>query len=275
MDKYSRDLIPHMEAIYDRFTSVEKVIADYFLKNPKREDYSAKSVAKDLAVSEASLSRFAKKCGYRGYRELIFHFQSQNEGRVSLELNDHMAMVFSNYQELLNKSDALLKPDQIQHLVQLFNQKKKISVYGKGSSGLAAQEMKFRFMRIGVNMEAITDGDIMRMDAVLMDQESLAIGISVSGKTKSVIRSLEDAKKRGAKTVLMTAHLEENYKKFCDEILLFAVKEHLEQGMAISPQFPILVMVDLLYSQMLLSDRSRRTLLHQSTVKALEQSKKS
>ena len=39
-------------------------------------DFSAKSVAGKLFVSEASLSRFRqKKCGFRGYREFIYQYE--------------------------------------------------------------------------------------------------------------------------------------------------------------------------------------------------------
>ena len=56
-----------------------------------------------------------------------------------------------------------------------------------------------------------------------------------------------------------------------DEIMLFALKENLEQGKAISPQFPILIMVDMLYSQMLQLDEYRRETLHEYTLEALDE----
>ena len=53
--------------------------------------------------------------------------------------------------------------------------------------------------------------------------------------------------------------------------MLFALKENLEQGKAISPQFPILIMVDMLYSQMLQLDEYRRETLHEYTLEALDE----
>ena len=38
----------------------------------KSAGLSQEEVAGKLFVSEASLSRFAKKCGFRGYREFIY-----------------------------------------------------------------------------------------------------------------------------------------------------------------------------------------------------------
>ena len=68
MEQYEKNIIPQIESIYNSFTPLEKTIADFFISNTEKIDLSSKSVSSRLYVSEASLSRFAKKCGYKGYR---------------------------------------------------------------------------------------------------------------------------------------------------------------------------------------------------------------
>lgn len=271
MEEYEKTLIPHIESIYQSFTPLEKSIADFFIGNTDEKDLSSKHVSNILYVSEASLSRFAKKCGFSGYREFLFHYRQSGEGVKRTPASDHVKLVLNDYQELLNKSYSLMDEDQIGRIAGILSSKKRIYVYGKGSSGLAAMEMKIRFMRIGVNIEAITDEHIMRMNSVLLDEECCVIGFSVTGKTDVVIESLRIAKKCGAVVILMTSRTAEKFHAFCDEIMLFAVKEHLETGKAISPQFPILIMIDMVYSQMLRTDRFRRETLHEYTMEALEE----
>ena len=75
MDYYVKSVIPVIESNYENFTALEKNIADFFMKNEEKMDFSAKEIAKHLFVSEASLSRFAKKCGFRGYREFIYQYE--------------------------------------------------------------------------------------------------------------------------------------------------------------------------------------------------------
>ncbi len=75
MNNYIKSIVPIVEAKYDSFTNVEKNIADFFLKNQRKIDFSAQNVAKEIFVSEASLSRFAKKCGFHGYREFIYQYE--------------------------------------------------------------------------------------------------------------------------------------------------------------------------------------------------------
>ena len=269
MEDYEKTLIPVIEALYGSFTALEKTVADFFIHNTKKMDFSSKNISKLLFVSEATLSRFAKKCGFRGYREFIFQYElNMAENRPAT--NDFTKQVLNCYQDLLNKSYALLDERQMLRVIDAISERKRMYIYGCGSSGLAALEMKLRFMRLGVNVEAITDTHIMKMNSVLLDQDCVVIGISVSGKTEDVIRSLRSANQRGAFTVLLTSSKEKKFYEFCDEIILLAVREHLENGKAISPQFPILVMIDILYIHFLQADRTRREALHEYTMDALE-----
>ena len=96
------------------------------------------------------------------------------------------------------------------------------------------------------------------------------IGISVSGQTADIISSLKAAHQRGAYTLLMTARQDKSYQEFCDETLIFASMEHLEYGNIISPQFPILLVLDVLYAHYLQIDRSKKEALHEYTIQTLQ-----
>lgn len=267
--RYEGNVIPRIEAHYDNLTPLEKNIADFFLHSPPQDDLSAKTVAKLLYVSEASLSRFAQKCGYTGYREFLIYYKNGDSAAQQSPSSGHVNTVLHTYQELLNKSYSLIDEQQMQRIARMLAGKKHIYVYGRGSSGLVAMEMRIRFMRIGLNIESITDSHIMQMNSVLLNPSCAVIGISVSGKTEEVTQSLEAAKRCGAFTVLMTAHIRAEFRKYCDEILLFSVKEHLEHSKVISPQFPILIMVDVLFSELMSLDSMQRESLHEYTLKML------
>ena len=263
MKEYQKSIVPHIESLYDNFTPSEKTIADFFIHNTEEIDISSKHLSKRLFVSEASISRFAKKCGFDGYRQFAFVYKQSFEKSTPNITTSYTKQVLDTYQELLNKSYALIDEKQMQRVVEIISNKKRIYIYGRGSSGLVAQEIKLRLMRLGVNVEAISDSHIMKMNSVLMDKECLVIGISVSGNTKEVTNSLREAFNRGASVVLITS------KQDCDEILFIAIKEYLENGKAISPQFPVLVIVDILYAHFLQSDRLRKEELHSNTINAL------
>lgn len=269
MKSHEKSIIPLIESIYHTFTPLEKTIADFFIHNRKEMDFSSKHIAKLLFVSEASLSRFAKKCNFNGYREFVYQYkQNFVPGRDKIT-SDFIQNVMNTYQELLNKSYALIDSAQMDRIAHLLTSKKRVYIYGVGSSGIAAQEIKLRFMRVGVNIEAITDSHVMKMNSVILDEDCFVIAISISGQTEEVIQSLKAAKQRGSSTLLMTSHKSKEFLSFCDELLLFAVKEHLESGKVISPQFPILVMTDILYAYYLQLDTLNKEALHDYTLNAL------
>lgn len=272
MEYYVKSVVPIIESNYNNFTMVEKNIADFFIHNHEKMDFSAKTVAAKLFVSEASLSRFAKKCGYRGYREFIYQYEETLvEKKESMTGNTRM--VLNAYQEQLNKTYSLVDEEQIGRIGKYLNQAERVFVCGKGSSGLAASEMELRFMRIGVDIDSLQDSDRMRMQAVFQDKRCLVFGISISGETEGVRYLLREAHKRGAKTVMITAQNKDSYAEYCSEVLLLPSLRHLNHGNVISPQFPILVMLDLIYSYYVEQDKPKKESFHDNTLRALEEGK--
>ena len=203
MEYYVKSVIPIIESNYDNFTTVEKNIADFFIHNRKKVDFSAKAVSERLFVSEASLSRFAKKCGYRGYREFLYQYEETFVEKQE-SMTGNTRMVLNAYQELLNKTYSLVDEAQIARIGRYLSQADRVFVCGKGSSGLAASEMELRFMRIGVDIDSLQDSDLMRMQAVFQDKRSLVFGISISGGKEEVLYLLREAHKRRARTILNT-----------------------------------------------------------------------
>lgn len=269
MEYYEKSVIPIIESNYNKLTNVEKNIADFFIHNRKRQDFSAKAIAEQLFISEASLSRFAKKCGFRGYREFIYQYEETFiEKRESMTGNTRI--VLNAYQELLNRTYSLVDESQIARISQYIDNAKRVFVCGKGSSGLAANEVWLRFMRLGIDINAVNDSDVMRMQAVLQDENSLVLAFSISGEKKGLLYFLREAHKRGAKTVLLTANNRENFVDFCDEVVLIPSLNHLNHGNSISPQFPILVMMDIIYSYHSQQDKFKNEILHGTTLLALE-----
>ena len=269
MEHYARSIIPVIEYNYENFTSLERTIADFFIQNKKKQDFSAKAVSERLFVSEASLSRFAKKCGFRGYREFIYQYEDTFREKKSRPFADNTRRVLDTYQELLNKAYNLAVEKKFQKIAAMLFRAEKIFVCGIGSSGIAARETELRFMRIGLNINSLVDRDMIRMRAVFQNESSLVIGFSMKGQTEEVQYMLREAKQRGAGCVLVTARNNPDFMAYCDEVILVPALDNLEYGDAISPQFPILVMMDLLYAYCLEQDQEKIDAFLEDTARAL------
>ena len=270
MEYYVKSVVPIIESNYDKFTTVERNIADFFIQNRKKVDFSSKSISERLFVSEASLSRFAKKCGYRGYREFIYQYEETFVEKQE-SITGNTRMILNAYQELLNKTYSLVDEAQIARISRYLNQAERVFVCGTGSSGLAAREMELRFMRIGVDIDSLVERDMMRMQAVFQDRRRIVFGISISGSKEEVLCLLKEAYRKGAKTILFTANNRGDFEQFCTEVVLIPSLRHLNHGNVISPQFPILVMLDIIYSYYLEQDKYEKEVLHDNTLRALEE----
>lgn len=270
MENFHKSVIPVIESVYDSFTNAERTVANFFITNIDAEiDFSAQNVSQILHVSEASITRFSKKCGFAGYREFIYaysvHISQPPDSHTQLTRN-----VLSDYEEILNKTYSLIDENQIQRIVEHILKAKRVYFYGIGSSGLVAEEMKSRFMRLGLFCDAFTDADLMRINSSLLTEEAVVIALTISSETPAILNSLELAHKKKAKTVVLTAKNKVHLTKYCDEVLLLATRENLNFGNRISPQFPMLVIIDILYAYLLKTDSDLRKEIFTSTLSALD-----
>lgn len=271
---YQNETKQNMSNSYQDMTPVERSIADFFLSNAEKIDFSSKSISKRLYVSEAALSRFAKKCGYKGYRELIYSYEKDLESEVpkegeSQDVSNFSRKIKSAYANLLNESFNLLNEKQIKKVTDMLNQAKKIRVYGMGSSGFVAKEFQLRFMRIGLVVEAFTDSQMMQMNAALADKDTLVIGISLSGKTREVNHAVRLARQKGASVIYMTANENTEIADCCDELIQTAYMKNLDTGTRISPQLTLLIMLDVIYSYYFSNDTFYKVKKYKQTLAAI------
>ena len=274
MVHFENETKQNIRSYYDEMTPVEKNIANFFLSNTEKCDLSSKNIAKCLYVSEASLSRFAKKCGYKGYRELSFSYEKDLEYEQSgipihKDVTHFAKKVYGYYQNILRENCERVDAQQVRRIVEMLDNCRRVIIYGVGSSGIAAREIQFRFMRLGLDVEAITDPHMIRMHSAVVDDNYLVIGLSLSGQTSEVLDALCAAKKNKGKVIFVTANPESQIVECCDEILHVADMKNLDFGNKISPQFPMLVVFDVLYAYYMEKDSYRKTQKHKDTISAV------
>lgn len=99
-------------------------------------------------------------------------------------------LVLDTYQSLLNKVYNLLDEAQIKRIVEKLRMAKRVYVCGRGSSGLAAEEMATRFRWIGIDMVALRDNENIKMQSVFLNPQNLVIRLSLSGTKSEVLYML-------------------------------------------------------------------------------------
>ena len=124
-----------IEASYKKMTAVERSVADFFIGNKDDMDFSSKNISRVLYVSEATLSRFSQKCGYKGYREFIFSYEKdleveQKNANIEKDIGLFTRNVQNAYQNLLQENFQMLNEEQIRRVAGMLNISNKVLIYG-------------------------------------------------------------------------------------------------------------------------------------------------
>src|SRR5699024_9465590 len=140
---------------------------------------SLTEMANACQVGEATVLRFCRKLGYKGYqefklsvaRELSFHEEKkQDETYVDKVKNNILQTVEDTYK--------LVDSQSLQKAVDEIFYAESVIVYGVSSSGIAGLDMQNRLMRIGLNIEAIVDSHNQIIRANSINNKSVVIAIS-------------------------------------------------------------------------------------------------
>ena len=254
------DIATIIDLHFEELTELEQEIARYFLQAETiQDDLSSQQVTQKLHISQAALTRFAKKCGFTGYREFVFQYQHQSS-KADTHSHKHSPLtkrVLRSYSIMREQTQDLIDEEQLERVAQLIDDAERVYFFGTGSSGLIAREMKLRFMRLGVVCEALTDRDGFAWTTSIMDENCLVLGFSLSGTTQSVLDSLLDAKEMGAKTILFTSAPNKNSQAYTETVL---VASHSQSSyiQRISAQLPMLILIDLIYAYFLEINRDSK-----------------
>lgn len=253
MSSYENETKQKIQHAYKELTQVERSIADFFVKNHEKKDFASKSISKRLYVSEATMTRFAQKCGYKGYREFIYFYEKDleeesNRRIAEKDIGIFAKQVYENYFALLQENFRLFDEQQIERVAKKLGSSGKVIVFGTGSSGLAAREFEIRFMRLGMNVDAVTDSETMQMKASILEKDTVIMALSLGGETKEVLESMRRAKERGAEVIFITSNPASRGAGYADEIIRVAAMKDRKNEIMISPQFTIMELVDVLYS---------------------------
>ena len=254
------DIATIIDLHFEELTELEQEIARYFLQPETiQDDLSSQQVTQKLHISQAALTRFAKKCGFTGYREFVFQYQHQ-ASKPDTHSHKHSPLtkrVLRSYSIMREQTQDLIDEEQLERVAQLIEDAEHVYFFGTGSSGLVAREMKLRFMRLGVVCEALTDQDGFAWTTSIMDENCLVLGFSLSGTTPSILDSLLDAKEMGAKTILFTSAPNKNSQAYTETVL---VASHSQPSyiQRISAQLPMLFLIDLVYAYFLEINRESK-----------------
>jgi RpiR family carbohydrate utilization transcriptional regulator len=253
----TRSCLQTIRSAYSSFSPKEQTIADYFLEKPQEVIHSTiNQVADDLQVAEATIFRFCKRIGFKGFQamkialasEIVTPIQDIHENILEDDTSDQVAeKVFQSNIRTLQDTLNILNLQHFGEAVEYLLQAKKISFYGTGGSAIVALDAQHKFMRTGIPTEAFMDAHFQIMSASLMSKQDVAVFISHSGMNKDLLEIVDVAKKTGCKTIAITSFSKSPLTQKADLSLHTVSQETEYRSEALASRIAQLSIIDALF----------------------------
>lgn len=270
-------------ALENSLTKTEKKIANAILSRPNLlGQCSLSEVASQIGVGEATFIRFCRTLGFKGYADfkLDLAIELATQQKESGELLDtdvsetdspnEIAMKLQTMlMNVITETINLLDFDELEKVVEQLRQAKRIFLFGVGSSGLTAEEVKHKLMRIGLQADAVTNNHFMYMQAALLQAGDVVMGISHSGYSEETTKALGIAKKSGATTIAITHNLRSPITEVADYVLINGNRQGYMQGDSIGTKMAQLFVLDLIYTLLVKAEPEKAVQQKQKTLNVI------
>ena len=239
--------IAMIESFYPSLSKTEKKIANYMIEEKGKIIYQTLlEISKNIHVGEASIMRFVRKIGYHGFQDLKLEIAKEDRPQVHETYEHYIDEVAANMVHAITNTKAVLDQKQLNDAIDLIYNADRIMYYGVGSSGIAANELQNRFMRLGKIGVSVSDSHFQLMHSSVCGERDVIIAVSLSGYTEDIIDSLKIAKKNNAKIIAITNYVLSPVAQLANSVLLSAGKENPMDGGSLVAKISQLYIIDLL-----------------------------
>ncbi len=253
-----KGILLKLKSMIASLKGTEKKLAKYIIENAESIIYqSLNEVAVKSKVSEATIIRFSRKIGLKGFQDLKLHLSRDIVSPIQsiheeLKENDDektiLSKVFGSNIQTLRDTLELIDIAEIKRAVKAIERAGKILFIGVGTSGPNTIDAYNKFFRLGIDCHCYTDSHLQVMAASLLKKDDLVIAISHSGSTKDPIETLEVAGSKGAVTIAITNNSISPITKIADIVLNTASRETKFRSEAMASRVAQATIIDILYT---------------------------
>ncbi len=278
------DLLQRVQTHYGELRPAERIVADYLRNNAgTRIDSSITEFARNLGVSEATISRVSRALGYSGFPNLKLSVAQEATPSSSysnfptglletdpmITLSEKLLFALSSS---LRETHRMLDEDRLEKVVNAVKEASLTVFVGVGGAASVCDEAVHLLLKAGIDSMSYRDGYTQIAAAATMSPTRTMIGISHTGQTETVASALSLARSKGSKTIAITSDPNSPVAKAA-ELQLITWHNETQQplyGDFLEGRVCQLFLVELIYLGVLFrtGDKARESL--KTTGKALE-----
>ncbi len=208
-------MLAKIQSARDGLRKSEQKVADVVLADPDGSVQSSiQSIATKASVSEPTVIRFCRALDCVGFQQFKLRLAQDLASRGTFFYRDVTADDSSK--ELASKliDGAIasmvqlrnqLNYDSLDQAIDFYSRCDRIEFYGSGGSAIVAEDAQLKFFRLGKPAIAYADPHIQHAAAALLDEKSLIVAISHSGRSQDILNTVKIARQSRAKVISVTA----------------------------------------------------------------------
>ncbi|WP_240986864.1 MurR/RpiR family transcriptional regulator [Acididesulfobacillus acetoxydans] len=235
----------------------EAKIARYVLQHPAEfVNMAVQDLSRASQSSPAAVVRLWKSLGFEGYQDFKLRVASDlqaNPQAQYTELSDDYSfgsilhsVEDSNIQSIQNTL-RLLREADVKAIAEALRTARQTVTIGVGASGVVADDIAQKLMRIGLPVSAAHDFHQGATLAAQIHEEDVLIAVSYSGTTTDIIEVAEVAKASGARIIALTRFGNTPLSRLADICLCISAVEPKVRVAATASRICALVIVDIVF----------------------------
>lgn len=258
MENY-KSVIDIIFAEYDKFFDAEKKIADYIITNTSKViDMTISELSEKAGCSEATISRFCKKCSMKGFHHLKITLakdlvenkknEASNSGKISDEnIKESLNSILFNKIEELKQTVLSINEDSLKEILEKLKNARSVQFAAVGNTIPVALDGCYKFNQIGIPSVANTIWETQIAYTYNLNKEDVVIIISNSGASKRVLDVAKVAVERGTVTIGITNSDTSPLAKICNYHIKTSTREKLFLDEYYFSRISAMTVIEILY----------------------------
>lgn len=210
-------MITALKERFEELTQQEKNLCSYILQHPhETSQLSITELAKLSGCSTSTISRFSRRFHADNFSEFKIKLAVDLTGEANVDtyqdivagkpLDQIVNAITANHVRSVSDTAKLLDYSKLRTAIDKLHHAKRIDLYGVATSGIVAEDLYQKLIRIGKAAAVFTDPHMQQTSAASLQLGDVAISFSYSGETPETIAALSSAKEQGATTISVTKY---------------------------------------------------------------------
>jgi len=225
----SKNLFAELRATRGYLTRVERILAEFILKDPYRFiSLTMSELAEAAGVSQGSINNFARKFssgGFSALKQRIADLLSDSERDVPRTEEVHGVRETMQHKLLavhasLSSTLELNDEQTLKTAVRLILRAQKLVIYGIFHSAIVGRYLCYRLIQLGLHASFADDTLMCAVSAATLGEQDLVFAISSSGRTSDIINAVEFAKENRTPVICLTCNRFSPLARLSDSVLI-------------------------------------------------------